>query len=126
MSEQEVVTCKTTKNHSEKNNSLSRRDFLKLSATVGTVAAISDFTLGGPIKTLVEGARPQAGVTDDVWVPSACYNCDRNCGILVHRVNGVVVKYEGNPAQPDNKGRICARSNAGISMLYHPYRSRHP
>ncbi len=127
MSEQEVVTCKTTKNHSEKNNSLSRRDFLKLSATVGTVAAISDFTLGGPIKTLVEGAKPQATMPqEDVWIPTVCFLCDENCGLHAHRINGVVVKVEGNPAHPLNQGRICARPNAALDTLYNPWRVKTP
>ena len=108
---------------SSKRNSISRRDFLKLSAAVGTVAALSDFAMGGPMRTLVEGARPQAAtVQEDVWMPSVCFACDENCSLLVHRVNGVVVKIEGDPSSPYNFGRICARSNSGISMLYNPYR----
>ena len=37
---------------------------------------------------------------EDVWIPSACAICFNQCSIRVHRVNGVVVKIEGNPDSP--------------------------
>jgi anaerobic selenocysteine-containing dehydrogenase len=114
------------KENSKITNSISRRDFIKLSGTVGAVAALSDFSFGGPIRTLVAGAKPEQTVQEDVWIPTACYRCDRNCGLLAHRVNGVIVKIEGNPANPDNRGRICARSQANIAYLYHPWRIKAP
>ncbi|MBI2848893.1 MAG: molybdopterin-dependent oxidoreductase [Chloroflexi bacterium] len=63
---------------------------------------------------------------DDAWVPSTCYMCYNCCGIKVHRVNGVVVKIEGDPDNPANLGRICAKGNAGIMTLYDPYRVKKP
>ena len=126
MSKQEVITQGRIKKDSKMTNSISRRDFIKLSGTVGAVAALSDFTIGGPISTLV-GIQPQAAtVQEDVWIPTTCHVCDRACGTLVHRVNGVVVKVEGNPACPDSQGRICAKGNAGISALYNPWRVKAP
>ena len=128
MSEQELVVRETTEKGS-KHNSISRRDFLKLSATVGTVAALSDFTLGGPIKTLVQGATPQQGaVQEDVWIPTACWMCGLGgeCGILAHRVNGVVVKFEGDPRHPGSLGKICGRGQAGHMKLYNPYMVKAP
>lgn len=120
-----MITQETIKN-SSKNNSISRRDFIKLSGTVGAVAALSDFSIGGPITSLV-GIKPQAAtVQEDVWIPTACYACDRNCGLLVHRVNGVVVKVEGNPANYDNKGRICTRANVSLDVMYNPWRLKAP
>jgi anaerobic selenocysteine-containing dehydrogenase len=126
LSKQEVITQEMNKKSSKTTNSISRRDFIKLSGTVGAVAAFSDFSFGGPIKTLVEGTRPQATVQEDVWIPTACYACDRNCGLLVHRVNGVVVKVEGNPTNPDNKGRICTRANLSLDVMYNPWRVKAP
>ncbi len=125
MSKQETVMGGTTEK-SSKHNSISRRDFLKLSATVGSVAAISDFTLGGPIKTLVEGAKPQATVQDDVWVQTSCDVCDQRCGLLIHRLNGVVVKVEGDPRHPLNKGKTCARPQGYPMYVYNPYRIKAP
>ena len=38
--------------------------------------------------------------SEDVWIPSVCGMCPDQCGILVHRVDGVVTKIEGNPKSP--------------------------
>ncbi|MDO8688493.1 MAG: molybdopterin-dependent oxidoreductase, partial [Dehalococcoidia bacterium] len=67
-----------------------------------------------------------AGVKEDVWIPSACGMCYSSCGIRVHRVNGVVVKIEGDPDYPHNWGRLCAKGNAGIMTLYDPNRVMTP
>ena len=66
------------------------------------------------------------GKTDDVWIPSACRICYSHCAIRVHRVDGVVVKIEGNPDSPANKGRICARGLSGMMQLYDPKRLNVP
>lgn len=79
---------------------------------------------------LSSGVANVAGVAgsapDDVWIPSACGICYSHCAIKVHRVNGVVVKIEGNPDSPLNQGRICARGLSGIMQLYHPKRLNVP
>ncbi len=61
---------------------------------------------------------------DDVWIPSVCKMCGNGCGILIHRVDGVVVKIEGNPDNPHNFGKICAKGQAAILALYDPKRVR--
>jgi len=63
---------------------------------------------------------------EDVWVPSVCGMCPDGCGILVHRVDGVATKIEGNPKSPLGRGRLCARGLAGIQLLYDPYRLNQP
>jgi molybdopterin-containing oxidoreductase family molybdopterin binding subunit len=63
---------------------------------------------------------------EDVWIPSVCGMCPDQCGILVHRVGGVVTKIEGNPQSPLGRGRLCARGLAGIQLLYDPHRLDQP
>ncbi len=63
-------------------------------------------------------------VRDDVWIPSVCKMCGNGCGILVHRVDGVVVKIEGNPDNPHNFGKLCAKGHSAIMALYDPNRPR--
>ncbi|MDO8636818.1 MAG: hypothetical protein Q7R34_11420, partial [Dehalococcoidia bacterium] len=46
------------------------------------------------------------GKEEDVWIHSACDLCNANCGIRVHRVNGVVIKIEGDPNCPGSLGTI--------------------
>jgi len=68
-----------------------------------------------------DGAHP-----DDVWIPSACGMCYNQCGIRGHRVDGTLVKIEGNPENPIGRGRLCARGLAGIQLLYDPHRVDYP
>ena len=66
------------------------------------------------------------GEQEDVWISSACNDCFAYCAIRVHRVNGVVTKIEGNPADPLTQGRICARGLSAINTLYDPSRLNYP
>src|SRR3972149_5010321 len=66
--------------------------------------------------------RPPSRAGEDVWVHTVCNMCYSNCGIIVHRVNGVVVRVEGDPDCPASRGKICAKGNAGFLSLYDPYR----
>jgi anaerobic selenocysteine-containing dehydrogenase len=63
---------------------------------------------------------------EDVWIKSACNLCFCACAIRVHRVDGVVVKIEGNPDCPTSQGRICARGMSGMMLLYDPNRVNVP
>lgn len=64
--------------------------------------------------------KTQSG--EDVWIPSVCRVCPCNCGIQVHRQNGIIVKIEGDPRNPHNSGRICAKGIAHLMTLYDPNR----
>ncbi len=63
---------------------------------------------------------------DDVWIPSVCRVCPNCCGLRVHRKDGVIVKIEGNPDNPHNNGRICAKGMANLMALYDPNRVTRP
>ncbi len=52
------------------------------------------------------------------WIPSTCGMCLHGCGILVQVVDGVAVKIEGDPTNPDNLGKLCPKGNAGLARLY--------
>ncbi|MBF8304387.1 MAG: BisC, partial [Dehalococcoidia bacterium] len=65
---------------------------------------------------------PSTTVKEDVWIHSVCNMCLGDCGIMVHRVDGVVVKIEGDPNCPNSNGKICAKGLAGIMSLYNPKR----
>jgi len=78
------------------------------------------------IDSKVQGKTSTVGKEEDVWIHSACDLCNANCGIRVHRVNGVVIKIEGDPNCPGSLGTICARGNAGLIALYDPNRLKTP
>jgi len=106
---------------------VTRRTFLKATAATAAVAAVGDKLFGGPISSLVESAAAAPEVTEDKWIPSVCWHCSAACNILVHRVNGVVIKTEGNPAEGSlGRGKICARGNAPIMRIYNPYQVKTP
>ena len=48
--------------------------------------------------------RVEPRADDNAWLPSTCALCYASCSILAHRVNGVVVKIEGNPESEVGKG----------------------
>jgi len=48
------------------------------------------------------------------------------CGLLVHIQEGKIVKIDGDPECPLNRGAICAKGRAQIERLYHPDRLRYP
>ena len=63
---------------------------------------------------------------DDVWLPSSCALCYGTCSILAHRVDGVVVKIEGNPESVVGKGKLCGKGVSGLMTHYDPNRVRVP
>ena len=63
---------------------------------------------------------------EDVWVPSTCALCYGTCSILAHRVDGKVIKIEGNPDSAVGKGRLCGKGVSGIMTHYDPNRLRYP
>ena len=76
------------------------------------------------------------------WKPSVCTLCSAGCGLLVRVMQGeaevvrhgqqglikmgLAKKLEGNPQHPINQGKLCARGQAGLQVLYHPDRITHP
>ncbi|MFC2071157.1 molybdopterin-dependent oxidoreductase [Chloroflexota bacterium] len=65
-------------------------------------------------------------VKEDVWIKTSCNICFSNCAIRVHRVDGRVVKTEGNPDCPTSLGGICPRGASGLMLLYDPNRVNVP
>jgi anaerobic selenocysteine-containing dehydrogenase len=55
-------------------------------------------------------------------VPSTCLHRGGNCGILAFVEDGKLVKIQGNPKHPQNRGRLCGKGQAGINLLYDPER----
>jgi anaerobic selenocysteine-containing dehydrogenase len=60
------------------------------------------------------------------WYASTCRQCPAGCGILVRTMNGRALKIEGNPEHPLNRGKLCARGQAGLQLLYNPDRLSGP
>lgn len=103
---------------------LSRRDFIKVSGVAaGTVAAST--LLAGGLQTLAKAQTP-ASAPQEEWVPSTCWIGKQECGLLIRKVDGRVVKIEGHPAHPRNRGTLCPKGVAQIAALYDPHRVKTP
>jgi molybdopterin-containing oxidoreductase family molybdopterin binding subunit len=62
----------------------------------------------------------------DAWIASSCALCYGSCSILAHRVEGTVVKIEGNPESVVGKGKLCGKGVSGIMSHYDPNRLTRP
>ena len=53
-------------------------------------------------------------------VRSNCGMCHAGCGILAHVNGGEIIRIEGDPECPNNKGALCAMGLAAKQLVYHP------
>jgi anaerobic selenocysteine-containing dehydrogenase len=107
---------------------VTRRDFLKigaLGAAGGILAGCAQPRRWVILEPFVRPPEEQlAGVA--TWYASTCRQCPAGCGIIVRLMNGRALKIEGNPEHPLNRGKLCARGQAGLQLLYNPDRSAGP
>ena len=102
-------------------NKLSRRDFLKIAAGASVITGFAPKVRRIIIEPFV---RPPEETLPGraTWYASTCRQCAAGCGIMVRVVNGRAKKIEGNPFHPLNQGKLCARGQAGLQVLYNPDR----
>jgi sulfite dehydrogenase (quinone) subunit SoeA len=106
-------------------NKPSRRDFHKLGvASVGAYLAHKSGLLGGSVFESVQAATHTPA--SEEWVSSACWVGKQDCGILARRVNGRIVKVEGHPGHPRNRGTLCPKGVAQVYDIYDPGRVKRP
>src|SRR5271154_6533591 len=120
---------------------MERRNFLKISVLSGAAATLG--ACGSPEEQLIRFV-PEEELIPGIatWKPSVCTLCSAGCGLLVrvmqgdaevvrHGKTGIIKmglakKLEGNPQHPVNLGKLCARGQAGLQVVYHPDRITHP
>ncbi len=59
-------------------------------------------------------------------VHGMCQLCSTVCGITGHVKDGRILKVEGNPMDPNSRGKLCARGQAALNHQYHPERLLYP
>src|SRR3990172_5673480 len=59
-------------------------------------------------------------------IRSTCSLCQNYCGLLASKLNGKVVRLEGDPDNPRNHGHLCATGLSGFLSLYSPTRITRP
>ncbi|QIK38225.1 molybdopterin-dependent oxidoreductase [Caldichromatium japonicum] len=104
---------------------LSRRAFLK---TTGLGAA--GLTLLSPATQLVKDAAAEEEEAKEEIYYSICNFCSSLCNLRVttrtHKGKKRVVKLDGNPYSTLNRGKICARGQAGLRQTYDTDRIKTP
>lgn len=59
--------------------------------------------------------------------PSVCsLDCPDQCGLLLHKENGKIVKIEGDPQHPVTKGNICNKVRNMTERIYDENRLKYP
>jgi thiosulfate reductase/polysulfide reductase chain A len=101
-----------------------RREFIRIGAIGGGVAAASGLTTNW--WDLQAHPIPDPKTDGDSVVPTFCELCFWKCGVLAHVKNGKVTKIVGNPAHPLSKGRLCPRGEGATGLLYDPDRLKTP
>ncbi len=102
---------------------ITRRNFIKIATSTATatgIAASAHRALRVPFVDPPEVTLPG----DATWYASSCQQCPAGCGLLARVINGRPRKLEGNPSHPLNRGKLCARGQAGLNLLYNPDRLR--
>ncbi len=105
---------------------MDRRTFLKVTG-IGSVAFAAGCSseTGETLFSLVNA--PDDMVTGEaLWYASTCRACPAGCGVIAKNREGRVIKLEGNPHHPINKGRLCMRGQAALQSLYNPDRLKQP
>jgi thiosulfate reductase/polysulfide reductase chain A len=59
-------------------------------------------------------------------IPTMCLNCSTVCGMIAKVEDGRILKLEGNPLDPNSRGRLCAKGQAAINMVEDPDRILYP
>lgn len=104
---------------------VSRRRFLSISAgTFGAAAAGgAAWQAGWP---LAAAAGPSGSAGEVKTVATFCEMCFWRCGGIASVRDGKLWKFEGNPIDPQCRGRLCPRGSAAVGSHYDPDRIRQP
>src|SRR3972149_6464645 len=98
---------------------ISRRDFLKVTATTGAVAAAGMYSLNA----FAMGSKPKfLGEYPGTWLPSTCQGCTAWCPVEFFVQEERVVKVRANRCVNSNVGVSSSRICMIIQQMYDPDR----
>jgi thiosulfate reductase/polysulfide reductase chain A len=105
---------------------IKRRAFVKGGAAAGGLAIASGMLRGNLLALSAKEPESSLAAVGEETVPTTCWIGKQDCGLLAHKVNGRLVKFEGNPIHPQNRGTPCPKGTAQISAVYDPNRVKTP
>jgi anaerobic selenocysteine-containing dehydrogenase/Fe-S-cluster-containing dehydrogenase component len=99
-----------------------RRDFFRVVAVSSAATAAAGCQRGAEkiLPLVVPNEQIVPGVAS--YFATVCRECPAGCGVLARNREGRVVKLEGNPDHPVNRGALCIRGQAALQQCYHPDR----
>ncbi len=105
---------------------ISRRGFMKIGAATGAALAISKSSVLQSAEFAAGGKSVSVAGKEREKVPYTCLTCNIEDGGIAYLEDGRIVKLEGNPEHPGNRGKLCAKGNAGWQHVYDPDRLLYP
>ena len=101
---------------------LSRRDFLRDTATVATGSALGGLlATGADLRPTIARAQ-ELRIKNAKVTPSLCPYCSVGCATLVHTIDGKIVNVEGDARSPHNEGTLCPKGAAIFQLHVNPNR----
>ena len=100
---------------------VSRRRFLQISSATALAGAATQLE---PISRTAQAAAAPAGEVRTV--PTFCEMCFWRCGGIASVRDGKLWKFEGNPLDPQSRGRLCPRGTGAVGAVNDPDRLRTP
>jgi anaerobic selenocysteine-containing dehydrogenase len=111
------------KSKEELSMKIKRRDFLKVTAAAGAVAAVAMPKLNAFAAS--QGAQIETSGAGE-WVASTCQGCTAWCPVEFLVQEGRAVKVRGNQLSKANGGYCCPRGHLMIQQAYDPDRVKVP
>ena len=96
-----------------------RRRFLQITGATFGAGAVA-----GQLAPLATQAAAGGGSVQTI--PTFCEMCFWRCGGIAHVRDGKLWKFEGNPIDPQCRGRLCPRGTGAVGAVTDPDRLRQP
>ena len=100
---------------------LTRRRFLQITGATFGAGAVA-----GQLSPLASQAADVVGGGSVKTIPTMCEMCFWRCGGIAHVRDGKLWKFEGNPIDPQSRGRLCPRGTGAVGAVSDPDRLRQP
>jgi formate dehydrogenase major subunit len=103
---------------------LSRREFLKVSATgIAPGTALGSLLGLGASMAPATARAQQLRIRDAKATPSVCPYCSVGCAMIVHTIGTEIVNIEGDKRSPHNEGCLCPKGAATYQLHKNPNRA---
>lgn len=103
--------------------STSRRNFLKYTFLSGMSVALGACQRHVEHPLVSQYQMPEYKLPGQpLYWATSCGECAGGCGLAAKTADNRLIKLEGIPEHPINKGKLCARGHSAIQDVYHPSR----